>query len=168
MRIILALFVSLYLAGFPPIQADDSVSAMSSIDRTDMEQADLLFYAMSLLGTAYKYGGDSPLTGMDCSGFVRYVFSNAAGLQLPRSASEISMAGERVDEQDLRPGDLVFFDTLKHTFSHVGIYLGEHRFIHAPSSKTGKIMISDMTQKYWSMRFNGARRLTHALLPPGN
>lgn len=168
MRIILALFVSLYLAGFPPLHADDTVSTTSSTERTDTERADLLFYAMSLLGTAYKYGGDSPLTGMDCSGFVRHVYSNVIGLQLPRNARDISQTGETVSEPDLRPGDLVFFNTMKHAFSHVGIYLGEHRFIHAPSSKTGKIMISDMTEKYWSTRFNGARRLTQALLLPGN
>jgi len=89
----------------------------------------------------------------------RYVFSNVAGLQLPRSADEISKTGESIDEQDLRPGDLVFFHTMKRAFSHVGIYLGEHRFIHAASSQTGSIMISDMKEEYWSQRFEGARRL---------
>lgn len=165
MRIILFLLVNLYLAAFHPAYADDAgndhVSAHAAVNS---ERADLLFYAVSLIGTAYKYGGNSPQTGMDCSGFVRYVFSNVAGLQLPRSASEISKTGESVDEQDLRPGDLVFFDTMKRAFSHVGIYLGDHRFIHAPSSQSGNVMISDMQEKYWSQRFEGARRLINSPL----
>lgn len=166
MRIIFFLSVNLYLAAFHPVYADDAANdTVSAHAAVDGERADLLFYAVSLIGTAYRYGGNSPQTGMDCSGFVRYVFSSAAGLQLPRSASEISMTGESVDEQDLRPGDLVFFDTMKRAFSHVGIYLGEHRFIHASSSQSGNIMISDMREKYWSQRFEGARRLLNLPLP---
>jgi len=166
MRIMFFLLVNLYLAAFHPVYADDAANDTASARAAvNGERADLLFYAVSLIGTAYKYGGNSPQTGMDCSGFVRYVFSNVAGLQLPRSASEISKTGERIDEQDLRPGDLVFFDTMKHAFSHVGIYLGEHRFIHAPSSQSGNIMISDMNEKYWSQRFEGARRLLNLPLP---
>lgn len=166
MRIIFFILVSLSLSAFHPVYADDAdgdtVPAHTAISG---ERADLLFYAVSLIGTAYKYGGNSPQTGMDCSGFVRYVFRNVAGLHLPRSADEISKTGESIDEQDLRPGDLVFFRTMKRAFSHVGIYLGEHRFIHAPSSQTGSIMISDMKEEYWSRRFEGARRLLAFPLP---
>ena len=166
MRVIYILLVNLCLVAFHPVYAEETDSNTAAAHAAvNGERANLLIYAMSLIGTAYKYGGNSPQTGMDCSGFVGYVFSNAAGLQLPRSADEISKTGETVDEQDLRPGDLVFFDTMKRAFSHVGIYLGEHRFIHAPSSRSGNIMISDMKEKYWSQRFEGARRLLRLPLP---
>lgn len=114
--------------------------------------------ALSLTGIKYKYGGNSPETGFDCSGFVRYVFQQAANLTLPHSARAISQLGQVVSKEELRPGDLVFFNTLKSAFSHVGIYLGNNRFIHSPSSGGG-IHIVDMTDGYWAKRFNGARRI---------
>ncbi|MHB1176278.1 MAG: C40 family peptidase [Sulfuriferula sp.] len=161
MRILFFILVSLSLSAFHPAYADeaDSEAASTAHAAVSGERADLLFYAVSLIGTAYKYGGNSPQTGMDCSGFVRYVFSNVAGLHLPRSAHEISETGEQINERNLRPGDLVFFHTMKRAFSHVGIYLGEHRFIHAPSTQSSSVMISDMQDKYWAQRFEGARRL---------
>lgn len=114
--------------------------------------------AMSLTGVQYKYGGTSPDAGFDCSGFVRYVFQQAANMTLPHGARAISQVGQSIATQDLKPGDLVFFDTLKSAFSHVGIYIGNNRFIHAPSSGGG-ISIVDMTENYWRKRYNGARRL---------
>lgn len=128
-----------------------------------MEQAgstvqDILLSALSLSGTPYKYGGNSPETGFDCSGFVRYVFSQAANLTLPHGARAISQLGKSIPVDQLRPGDLVFFDTLKKAFSHVGIYLGEGRFIHAPSSGGG-VHVVNMNDPYWAKRFNGARRI---------
>lgn len=166
MRIFLILTVSFYLTGIAPAQAEESGPAIPSTASAEQDRSDMLFYALSLIGTAYKYGGDSPLTGMDCSGFVNYVYRNVTGLELPRTTQDLSVTGEPINEKDLRLGDLVFFNTMKRAFSHVGIYLGEHRFIHAPGSKTGEIMISDMTQKYWSMRFSGARRPTNTLSTP--
>lgn len=121
------------------------------------------FYALSLVGTPYKYGGNLPETGMDCSGFVSHVYGQIAGIQLPRSSQEISRHGTALEPVDLQPGDLVFFNTLDRAFSHVGVYVGENRFIHASSSQTGTVMMSDMNQPYWSKRFDGARRL---LVPP--
>ncbi len=121
------------------------------------------FYALSLVGTPYKYGGNLPETGMDCSGFVSHVYGQIAGIQLPRSSQEISRHGTALEPVDLQPGDLVFFNTLNRAFSHVGVYVGENRFIHASSSQTGTVMVSDMNQPYWSKRFDGARRL---LVPP--
>jgi len=119
---------------------------------------EILINALSLTGVKYKYGGKSPETGFDCSGFVRYVFQEAANLTLPHGARAISHLGQAIPVEQLQPGDLVFFNTLKSAFSHVGIYLGDGRFIHAPSSGGG-IHVVDMNESYWAKRFNGARRL---------
>lgn len=122
--------------------------------------SDLVVGALGLLGIAYRLGGNTPTSGFDCSGLVRYVFQTAVGLDLPRRAEEISRIGSKIDRSDLKPGDLVFYKTLRKTFSHVGIYLGNNRFIHAPSSG-GAVRVDDMTQSYWTARFNGARRVGH-------
>ncbi len=114
--------------------------------------------AMGMLGIRYKRGGNSPETGMDCSGMVRHVFKQAWGSILPRSAVEISQVGQQVKPQDLQPGDLVFYNTLKRGFSHVGIYLGDNKFIHSPSAG-GQVRIESMDMAYWKKRFNGARRM---------
>lgn len=119
---------------------------------------EILINALSLTGVKYKYGGKSPETGFDCSGFVRYVFQQAANLTLPHGARAISQLGQTIPVEQLQPGDLVFFNTLKSAFSHVGIYLGDGRFIHAPSSGGG-IHVVDMNDSYWAKRFSGARRL---------
>lgn len=118
----------------------------------------LIADALALIGISYRMGGTSPTSGFDCSGMVRYVFQNAVGLSLPRRAEEISRVGVKVARDQLKPGDLVFYKTLRKTFSHVGIYLGNNRFIHAPSAG-GAVRIDDMNQSYWSARFNGARRV---------
>ncbi len=120
--------------------------------------SDLVIYALGLLGVNYKYGGDSIETGLDCSGFVRYVFGHAAGLDLPHNAYAMSRLGRRIRRDDLKPGDLVFFRTLRNAFSHVGIYLGQNRFIDAP--RPGQtVRIEDFTDTYWARRFEEARRL---------
>lgn len=125
------------------------------VDRT----ADVAVQALSLLGVNYKYGGTSPETGMDCSGLVQHVFKEAWGARLPRTTSEISLAGQPVNHEELQPGDLVFFNTLRRTFSHVGIYLGDKKFIHSPSSG-GQVRVESMDVSYWKSRFNGARRIS--------
>ena len=125
-------------------------------------RAELALFAMGLVGSVYKPGGDKPDTGMDCSGFVKYVYSEVAGLQLPHNAMAISKISMIIKKTDLKPGDLVFFKTMKKAFSHVGIYLGENRFIHAASKKTGVVMISHLDDTYWSTKFDGARRLLHS------
>lgn len=119
---------------------------------------DVLLNALSLKGVRYRYGGTSPETGFDCSGFVRYVFREAANISLPHNARAISQIGNIIAPDQLQPGDLVFYNTMKSTFSHVGIYLGNNRFIHAPSSGGG-IRVVDMNDAYWSKRFDGARRI---------
>lgn len=114
--------------------------------------------ALGLIGIRYKYGGNSPENGLDCSGMVRYVFMQAWGARLPRTAEEISRVGESVDRSNLQPGDLVFYDTLRRGFSHVGIYLGDNKFIHSPSTG-GRVRIESMEVGYWKSRFVGARRI---------
>jgi len=119
---------------------------------------EVLVNALSLTGIQYKYGGKSPETGFDCSGFVRYVFSQATNLSLPPTARAISQIGKTIKKDELQPGDLVFFNTLRTAFSHVGIYMGDNKFIHAPSS--GKtVRVESMKDGYWAKRFNGAQRL---------
>lgn len=120
-----------------------------------------LIYALSLIGVKYRYGGNTAETGFDCSGFIRHVFAETRALTLPRSSYAMSKLGERIEQDNLQPGDLVFYNTLKRSFSHVGLYLGDGRFVHAPSrGKTVEIV--DMDDTYWRRRFNGARRLVSA------
>lgn len=115
-------------------------------------------YAKSLLGTPYKYGGNSPDTGFDCSGFVDHVFRHTLGIKLPRSSYEISHIGQAISADNLSTGDLVFFNTLHRKFSHVGIYLGGDHFIHAPSSG-GRVRTENMREDYWKSHYDGARRI---------
>jgi cell wall-associated NlpC family hydrolase len=123
------------------------------------DASSLTSYALSLIGAPYKYGGDTPDSGFDCSGFVVHVFSHALDISLPRSTGEISTMGKAVRSNDLRTGDLVFFNTLHSRFSHVGIYLGDYRFIHAPNSG-GSVRVENMLDDYWRYKYNGARRVT--------
>ncbi|MCX7191424.1 MAG: C40 family peptidase [Candidatus Methylopumilus sp.] len=117
--------------------------------------------AYELTGIKYKLGGSKPETGFDCSQFVKYVFEQALNLSLPPSARSLSKIGETIRFEDLQPGDLVFFNTRKSKFSHVGIYLGNNEFIHAP--RTGKtIRVENLTKNYWLKRFNGATRVDPA------
>ena len=118
----------------------------------------MLIHAISLIGVKYKFGGSSAQSGFDCSGFVRHVFAESVALELPRSSYAMGREGRSVTAEDLRAGDLVFYNTLHRAFSHVGIYLGEGRFVHAPS-RGKSVEIVDMSDSYWKKRFNGARRL---------
>ena len=120
--------------------------------------SELALRAIGMIGISYKHGGNSPESGLDCSGLVRYVFKEAWGTSLPRTAEEISQVGKQVDSHDMQPGDLVFYNTLKRGFSHVGIYLGDNKFIHSPSAG-GQVRIESMDLSYWKTRFNGARRI---------
>lgn len=123
---------------------------------------DLAIYALGLIGVDYRFGGTSPDRGLDCSGLVRYVFQQVTGVTLPRTSQELSRLGTKVAVADLMPGDLVFFNTRRLQFSHVGIYLGEDRFIHAPR-QGGEVEIVTLSKNYWQKRFDGARRLVGAL-----
>lgn len=120
--------------------------------------SELVMQAMGLLGVPYRSGGTSEEKGFDCSGFVRYMYEKSVGLVLPRRAEEQAKVTEEISRSELKPGDLVFFNTLKRTFSHVGIYVGDGKFIHAP--RPGKaVRVDDMREAYWQKRFNGARRV---------
>ncbi|MCZ2135026.1 MAG: C40 family peptidase [Burkholderiales bacterium] len=123
---------------------------------------DITSYALSLIGVNYKFGGNSPEQGLDCSGLIRYVFQQATGIALPRTAREQARVGESVAMEQLQPGDLVFFNTRRFQYSHVGLYLGDNRFIHAPS-RGGSVEVVSLDQRYWQKAFNGARRIVGGL-----
>ncbi len=118
----------------------------------------LVVNALSFLGEPYRYGGDRASKGFDCSGLVRRVYKETLGLVLPHNAAQQSREGEKVAENELRPGDLVFFNTLRRAFSHVGIYIGNGQFVHAPRPGE-KVQIANLDSPYWARRFDGARRL---------
>lgn len=126
--------------------------------QVDGDAREVIMVALGLLDTGYQFGGSNPEAGLDCSGLVKYVYKNALQIDLPRSAAEMAQATRSVDKDDLKPGDLVFFNTLGRPFSHVGIYMGDGNFIHAPSSK-GKVRIESMNSPYFAPRFEGARSL---------
>ena len=120
--------------------------------------SELVIDAMGFLGVPYKRGGNTAETGFDCSGFVRAMYKQSIGLILPRRAEEQAAATQNIEKSDLKPGDLVFFNTLKRTFSHVGIYVGQGRFIHAPKPGA-EVRVESMSVSYWASRFDGARRV---------
>lgn len=132
--------------------------ATSLFERASANANEAVTQALELVGIRYRRGGTSPETGFDCSGFVGHVFRQGLGLILPRTSREISKSGEVVTKNELQPGDLVFFKTMRRTFSHVGIYLGDNLFVHAPASG-GEVRVEDMRAGYWGKRFNGARRI---------
>ncbi len=123
------------------------------------EVQEMLDTALSYLGVPYRLGGASPRTGFDCSGLVSHVFRQTFGLSLPRTAREIARNGAAVARGELLPGDLVFFNTRGFLNSHVGIYLGDSKFVHAPNAR-GRVRIDDMDNTYYRTRFNGARRMS--------
>ncbi len=149
-----------------PVRAQDAASAFAdtasrakAVASSALEGAQTLAsFALSLLGVDYKWGGTRPETGLDCSGLVQYVFQQVTGITLPRTAQQMSRLGERVGTDELKPGDLVFFNTRRFAFSHVGIYLGDNRFIHAPA-RGREVEIATFDANYWKKRFNGARRV---------
>ena len=134
------------------------VIGVQAQERPDGARSDIVVQALSLLGTPYRFGGSSPDVGFDCSGLVRHVFASVLERDLPRRSEEISGAGHPVTRAELQPGDLVFFDTLRRAFSHVAIYIGEGRFVHAPA-RNGRVRIEKLDDRYWATRFNGARRV---------
>ena len=162
------LFVSAPLASAQEQPGERSLAAAATatvrnVAETAWQSAqDLSSYALGLIGVEYKWGGTSPEAGLDCSGLVRYVFQQVTGVTLPRTAKELSRIGDKVAIDDLKPGDLVFFNTRRFAFSHVGIYLGDNRFIHAPS-RGREVEVATFDKSFWQKRFNGARRLVGAV-----
>jgi len=127
--------------------------------RVETKASEMVVTAMGFLGVPYKRGGNSLETGIDCSGFVRAIYEQTAGLILPRKAEQQAAATQKIDRTELQPGDLVFFNTMRRTFSHVGIYVGNGKFIHAPKPGA-EVRVEDMGIAYWNRRFDGARRVS--------
>lgn len=123
--------------------------------------SELVVSAMGFLGVPYRLGGNNAETGFDCSGFVKAMYEQTVGLILPRKAEQQAAATQHIDRSELQPGDLVFFNTLRRTFSHVGIYIGDGKFIHSPKPGA-QVRVENMGISYWSHRFDGARRVTTA------
>ena len=157
----------------PPASAEDDVGRFMS-DKGLFEQvretvavgaatvghsaSNLVVTAMGFLGVPYRRGGNNVDTGFDCSGFVKAMYEQTVGHILPRRANEQAAATQRIDKGELQPGDLVFFNTLRRAFSHVGIYIGDGKFIHSPRPGA-QVRVEDMGGPYWSTRFDGARRV---------
>lgn len=133
-------------------------SAADSVRQAGEGVQNLVDGALELVGIRYRRGGNSAENGFDCSGFVVHVFREGLGLLLPRTSREISRTGTAVAKAELAPGDLVFFNTRRNAFSHVGIYLGDNLFVHAPRPGQ-RVRVEDMRARYWTARFNGARRI---------
>lgn len=148
-RALLLLLVPLWLAacGSLPPSAPAAVSPQAQ---------EIVLFSLGLLDTGYRFGGKNPEAGLDCSGMVSYIFGQAAGLKVSGSAADIARRGKSVAREQLRPGDLLFFNTLGRSLSHVGIYLGEGRFIHAPSSR-GKVRVDRLDNRYYAERYETAR-----------
>lgn len=166
---VLALLLTLCLSHPAHATEDAAAPAIPPQEETTLDDytsaaGQLVDQALSYLGIRYRFGGASPETGLDCSGLVLNVFRNAVGLDLPRTAREMSRLGDKIGRQDLKPGDLVFFNTMRRTFSHVGIYLGDGKFVHAPA-RGGKVRLESISDRYWAQRFNGARRLVDETQP---
>ena len=134
-------------------------SQMAQVSQSVTNKAsELVVHAMGFLGVPYQRGGSTVETGFDCSGFVKAIFEQTIGMVLPRRAEQQAADTQRIDKKELVPGDLVFFNTMHRAFSHVGIYVGDGKFIHAP--RPGKsVRVDDMREAYWQKRFNGARRV---------
>lgn len=156
MRFAVMTFLLLLLTLCLPARASDTLQAGLK------ELGSPLLGALNLLGTPYRFGGRHPQTGLDCSGLVRYVYKSTQDIELPHNARDISQQGEPVERSELRPGDLVFFNTLGRPFSHVGIYKGDGKFVHASSRRERRVTISDMGNRYWATRYDGARRILSA------
>ena len=160
----LIVFLNLTLAGCasqslrPPEAETEPAAATAPVVNATDRASSVALQALAHLGTPYRAGGLSPRTGFDCSGLVAYVYRQGAGLALPRNTFDLSRLGEPVERAALRAGDLVFYNTQRREYSHVGIYLGEDRFIHAPASG-GEVRVEDLRAGYWMRRYDGARRI---------
>ncbi|MEI7843019.1 MAG: C40 family peptidase [Gallionellaceae bacterium] len=153
MKKILIITFVLFLSGCSSTLKRGGSASSPSDEKTN----DLLLYAMSLADTPYRYGGSNTEDGFDCSGFVGHVYKQTLNISLPRTSAEISREGKAISNNEVQPGDLVFFNTRHRAYSHVGIYVGEGKFIHAP--KTGSRIKVDNMKDYWLSRYSGARRI---------
>lgn len=160
-------FLGFFLSGcaiqslrLPEVESEPAAATAPVINASDTASG-VAMQALAHLGTPYKAGGLSPQTGFDCSGLVVYVYREGAALALPRNTLALSRLGEPIEHAALKPGDLVFYNTQRREYSHVGIYLGEERFIHAPSGG-GEVRVENLRADYWMRRYSGARRVIAA------
>ena len=169
--VVMALLMTGVVVAAPVATAQDNARSFTETASTSVRGAaatalrsaqDLASAALDLIGIRYKWGGNTPETGLDCSGLVRYVFQQVTGVTLPRTAKDMSHLGKAVELADLQPGDLVFFNTRRFAFSHVGIYLGDNQFVHAPR-RGREVEVATLDSGFWQRRFNGARRLAGVL-----
>ena len=135
---------------------EHSSTTASERPKTSEKRLEVTLFALGLIDTGYRFGGKNPEAGLDCSGMVSYIFGQAVGLKVGVSAADIARQGRSVERSRLRPGDLVFFNTLNAAFSHVGIYIGDERFVHAPKTN-GRVRIDQMSSRYFAQRFETAR-----------
>lgn len=143
------------------VRQDVSGKVSEGAGAVTRQASELVVTAMGFLGVPYRRGGNSSETGFDCSGFVKAMYEQTVGLILPRRADAQAAATQKIEREDLQPGDLVFFNTMRRAFSHVGIYVGEGKFIHSPRPGA-QVRVEDMSMAYWSRRFDGARRVLPA------
>ena len=136
-----------------PVSYWENISQPSAVSEKGNEVA---LYALGLIDTGYRFGGKNPEAGLDCSGMVSFIYGRATGVKVKGSAADIARNSRPIEPEFLRPGDLVFFNTRNRPFSHVGIYLGDARFVHAPSSN-GRVRIDRLSDRYYAQRFDAAR-----------
>lgn len=142
----------------PPRAGNDTTSTAAVIDAATARVNEITLRAIALVGTPYRYGGNTPAGGFDCSGLVGFVYREAGGIALPRTTAEMArMAASRIARDALRTGDLVFFGQTS-AVSHVGIYVGEGRFVHAPNAG-GTVRLDALDNPYWTRQFQFARRV---------
>jgi len=148
------------LSGCSIFSSKPSVSKVTQFKQdTSVGTEDISIAAVGLVDVPYRYGGNTPKGGFDCSGLIVYVYNKAAGIKLPRTIQQMSSKGKSVENQPPAPGDLVFFNTTGEKYSHAGIYVGQGRFVHAPSAG-GTVRLEYITAPYWAARFTEARRMT--------
>ena len=147
--------LALAACGGPPLRGPERGE---TIQRAPVSEKgnDVVLYALGLIDTGYRFGGKNPEAGLDCSGMVSHIYQTALGMKVSGSAADIARQSRPIDRRELRPGDLVFFNTLNRPFSHVGIYIGDARFVHAPSGN-GRVRIDSLGDRYYAQRYEAAR-----------
>jgi cell wall-associated NlpC family hydrolase len=154
------IYIFLSLSGCASLGSKNNATKVAQFKQdTSVGTEDISIAAVGLVGVPYRYGGNNPKGGFDCSGLIVYVYSKSANIKLPRTIQEISTKGQSVESQPPAPGDLVFFNTTGEKYSHAGIYVGQGRFVHAPSAG-GTVRLEYITAPYWAARFTEARRLS--------
>ena len=154
--IVAGLVVLLAACASAPPSSQRSAEAPSARAGFSAKGNEVTLFALGLIDTGYRFGGKNPQAGLDCSGMVSYIYDRGVGLKVSGSAADIARQGRPVERAGLRPGDLVFFNTRNASFSHVGVYIGENRFVHAPSSN-GRVRIDQLDARYYAQRFEAAR-----------